>query len=41
MNKRNAKKSADPELLARIQELIRFKGSGYNESRSPTSSKMR
>ena len=32
MNKRNAKKSADPELLARIQELIRFKGGGHNET---------
>ena len=30
MNKRNGKKPADPELLARIQELIQFKGGGHN-----------
>ena len=32
MNKRNAKKSADPELLARIRQLIEFKGGGHNET---------
>ncbi len=32
MNKRNGKKPADPELLARIQELIQFKGGGHNEA---------
>jgi hypothetical protein len=33
MNKRNVKKSAaDPELAGRIQELIRYKGGGYNET---------
>ena len=33
MNKRNGKKTAaDPELQARIQELIRFKGGGHNEA---------
>jgi len=32
MNKRNGKKSANPELLARIQEIIRFKGGGHNET---------
>jgi uncharacterized protein (TIGR00730 family) len=29
--KRNEKASADPELTRRIQELIKFKGGGYNE----------
>jgi hypothetical protein len=29
---RSGKKPADPELQARIQELIRFKGGGYNEA---------
>ena len=32
MNIRNGKKPGDPELEARIQELIRFKGGGYNET---------
>jgi uncharacterized protein (TIGR00730 family) len=33
MKPRNGKrKSADPELKRRIQELIKFKGGGYNES---------
>ena len=33
VNKRNGKKSsADPELQARIQELIRFKGGGHNKT---------
>jgi uncharacterized protein (TIGR00730 family) len=33
VNKRNGKKSAaDPELLARIQELIQFKGGGHNQA---------
>ena len=32
MNQRNAKKTADSELLARIQNLIRFKGGGHNET---------
>ena len=33
MNNRNAKKpAADPELARRIQELIEFKGGGYNEA---------
>jgi hypothetical protein len=30
--KRNGKKSQDPELQARIEELIRFKGGGHNET---------
>ena len=32
MNKRNGKKTSDPELQGRIEELIRFKGGGYNET---------
>src|SRR6266481_1021672 len=32
MQKRNGKKSANPELTQRIQELIRFKGGGHNEA---------
>ena len=33
MNKRNVKKSVvDPELARRIQELIQYKGGGYNEN---------
>lgn len=32
VNQRNAKKTADSELLARIQNLIRFKGGGHNET---------
>jgi uncharacterized protein (TIGR00730 family) len=33
MNKRSVKKSAtDPELARRIQELIQYKGGGYNET---------
>lgn len=32
MNKRNGRKSADPELLARIRDLIGFKGGGHNEA---------
>ncbi len=32
MDKRTGKTSPDPELLARIGELIRFKGGGYNET---------
>ena len=32
MIKRNGKKSQDPELQARIEELIRFKGGGHNET---------
>jgi uncharacterized protein (TIGR00730 family) len=32
MFKRNAKKTADPELMARIEELIGSKGGGYNEA---------
>ena len=31
MNKRSSQKSGDPELQARIRELIGFKGGGYNE----------
>ncbi len=32
MNRRTAKKpAADPELQSRIQELIQYKGGGYNE----------
>jgi len=32
MLKRHPKKSADPELMKRIQELIQYKGGGHNES---------
>jgi uncharacterized protein (TIGR00730 family) len=32
VNKPKTKKSADPELRARIQELIQYKGGGYNEA---------
>jgi uncharacterized protein (TIGR00730 family) len=32
MKSRNERKSADPELKKRIQELIQFKGGGYNEN---------
>jgi uncharacterized protein (TIGR00730 family) len=32
VNQRNHSRNADPELARRIQELIKFKGGGYNES---------